>query len=674
MLIKNIKIHNFRNFQDVSIDFSTHEFKNVTVIMGDNGSGKTTLAQAFQWVLYNETHFKKKGLLNAKVLDNLVEGQTVQMSVILDITYNNRDYIIKRAEYYRKHKQGLATEKAEFLIGEVINGNINYLPDHKKNYLIRRILPQDLSRFFFFDGETMDDMAAELDAGRSDEFKRAVEGIVGLKATQNAIQHLDASNVDVTPKPINVVSEYEKRISKNSKSLRELSALNSSIENKEKEKRKLLEQLDIINRNYDITEKEIESNREIIIRETPEYEKKSEYNRVQRQIEQLEIDKVRRVKDALIKPFQKDCYGFFATPLFDEVGKIKEINEGVHKIVPKLTKPTLSYILENKECICGTKFETGDPIFIHLTDLLNYVPPKTLGQLLEDYNKQHKILKDKTDGFWDIFLEAVRNVRNTDAQIEGKKDELNDLFNSISNNNIGEVARKKVEELEPELKKLHSQQIKIQADLNNIDREMDSLKQKKSKFINVDAGVSYEQLLLAYAKKLAQILKEDYKKKENQTRINLQIRINEIFSDLYDGNIKICIYEKYRIFVNSVDELLYGSDIEKNTAQKYAIIFAFISAVIDLSKRKSKDMVIDESEENDLESEGYPLVMDAPLSAFDKTRILNICDALPRIADQVIIFIKDTDGEIAEQYLGDKVGKKYLINKDSNLNSTIDKR
>ena len=34
----------------------------------------------------------------------------------------------------------------------------------------------------------MDDMAEELDAGSSEEFKKAVEGIVGLKATQNAIQ------------------------------------------------------------------------------------------------------------------------------------------------------------------------------------------------------------------------------------------------------------------------------------------------------------------------------------------------------------------------------------------------------------------------------------------------------------------------------------------------------
>lgn len=94
------------------------------------------------------------------------------------------------------------------------------------------------------------------------------------------------------------------------------------------------------------------------------------------------------------------------------------------------------------------------------------------------------------------------------------------------------------------------------------------------------------------------------------------------------------------------------------------------------SKRSSyaNDVTTDEKDIVDLDSEGYPLVMDAPLSAFDKTRILNICDALPRIADQVIIFIKDTDGEIAEQYLGDKVGKRYLINKDNNLNSTIEAR
>lgn len=674
MLIKSIKIHNFRNFQDVSIEFSTHEFKNVTVIMGDNGSGKTTLAQAFQWVLYNETHFKKKGLLNAKVADNLFEGQTVPMSVTLDIEYNHTDYIIKRKEEYKRVRNGLIVDKAEFLVAEVVDGNTTYLPEHKKNYLIRRILPKDLSRFFFFDGETMDDMAEELDAGSSEEFKKAVEGIVGLKATQNAIQHLDASNININPKPINVVSEYEKKISKNSKSIKALNNINVKMGEKLSRKDELERRNNQLKNQYTDTQKQIDELNDIVIRESPEFEKKKKYEKVTNDIRRLESTKINQIKDSLIKPFQKDCYGFFATPIFNEVGKIKELNEGIHKTIPKLTRPTLKYIIEQGECICGTKFEVGDQIFTHITDLMNYVPPKTLGQLLEDYDKQRNVLKASSEGFWNTFVTAVKTIRDTSAQIEGMTSEQNELFNSLSNNESGETAKKKLNELKPELEKIHNNQVRVEAELVNIDKDIANLISDKNKYINIDESSSHDLLLLAYAKRLVQMLKEDYAKKEKQTRYNLQVKINEIFADLNDGNIKINVDEKYKIYVNAVDDLFHGSDIEKNTAQKYAIIFAFISAVIDLAKHKANDVTTDEKDIVDLDSEGYPLVMDAPLSAFDKTRILNICDALPRIADQVIIFIKDTDGEIAEQYLGDKVGKRYLINKDNNLNSTIEAR
>ena len=74
------------------------------------------------------------------------------------------------------------------------------------------------------------------------------------------------------------------------------------------------------------------------------------------------------------------------------------------------------------------------------------------------------------------------------------------------------------------------------------------------------------------------------------------------------------------------------------------------------------------------EDEGFPLVMDAPLSAFDKDRIKKICTVLPHIADQVIIFIKDTDGEIAEKYMQDIIGKKWLLEQETKTRSTVVER
>ena len=70
-------------------------------------------------------------------------------------------------------------------------------------------------------------------------------------------------------------------------------------------------------------------------------------------------------------------------------------------------------------------------------------------------------------------------------------------------------------------------------------------------------------------------------------------------------------------------------------------------------------------------AEGYPLIMDAPLSAFDRRRIKNICNTLPGIANQILFFIKDTDGQVAEKYLGDVVGKKYILQKDSMVVSNL---
>ena len=44
MLLESIKLHNFRQFRDESIDFAQGENgKNVTIILGDNGPGDSDI-------------------------------------------------------------------------------------------------------------------------------------------------------------------------------------------------------------------------------------------------------------------------------------------------------------------------------------------------------------------------------------------------------------------------------------------------------------------------------------------------------------------------------------------------------------------------------------------------------------------------------------------------------
>lgn len=163
------------------------------------------------------------------------------------------------------------------------------------------------------------------------------------------------------------------------------------------------------------------------------------------------------------------------------------------------------------------------------------------------------------------------------------------------------------------------------------------------------------EIYKAYAEHIYNILQAEYAKEETRIRSELVACINEIFTTIYNGGMSLAIDEKYNIKTIVNDFNAFNIGVETSTAQSISIIFAFIAGVIKMA-RNNKDNEM-------LSTEAYPLVMDAPLSAFDKARIQTVCETLPNIAEQVIIFIKDTDGEIAEKYLSGKIGVNYTFEK-----------
>ena len=48
-----------------------------------------------------------------------------------------------------------------------------------------------------------------------------------------------------------------------------------------------------------------------------------------------------------------------------------------------------------------------------------------------------------------------------------------------------------------------------------------------------------------------------------------------------------------------------------------------------------------------------------------------MCDVLPKVAEQVIIFIKDTDGDLAEKNMAQKIGTRYTFGKIDDLETKI---
>lgn len=197
----------------------------------------------------------------------------------------------------------------------------------------------------------------------------------------------------------------------------------------------------------------------------------------------------------------------------------------------------------------------------------------------------------------------------------------------------------------------------LNREIGRLETERDRADTERRNLALLDERNKRIEIYKAYAERIYFDLLEEYTASESKIREKLQDTINDIFKQIYEGGLSLTIDEKYHISVYVND---YEGDVETSTAQSISVIFAFITGIIKMA-RENRNAPNDEAKL--LSSEPYPLVMDAPLSAFDKRRIKTVCETLPKTAEQVIIFIKDTDGELAEEYMGEKIGSRHCFNK-----------
>jgi len=105
MKIEALMIKNFRQFLgEVSIEFSTDEVRNVTVIHGANGAGKTSLLNAFKWCFYEETDFDTHNdhILNEAAIHKSDENALIDLLVEVKFTHQGERFRASRVQEYKK--------------------------------------------------------------------------------------------------------------------------------------------------------------------------------------------------------------------------------------------------------------------------------------------------------------------------------------------------------------------------------------------------------------------------------------------------------------------------------------------------------------------------------------------------------------------------------------------
>ncbi len=667
MLIKKIKIINFRQFmQATEINFPSGE-GNVTLIIADNGAGKTTLSQAFLWCLYGETSFKSQNLLNSKSQKLLSQGGQDIVSVSMEIEQNNKVYTITRKEVYTKKGKTVKVDRKDFHISFIDSGGKTELMTKIQSELfVAKLLPKELSSFFFFGGEKIESMSKEIEEGKSYQFREAVNGLAGLTTTLSVIKHFKPTNKD------SVYGQFGKEIDKSGDMT--LSSIMNEIQNLKFKQQKNLHRIDQIEPEIEAYESKIYEAQLRIDKLLAAEKIENDVKEFEKKINNNNIIKNRNI-DSYLSCFSNGSAAFMSLPLIRTALSDLQETGNLDKGIPDMRDTTVKFLLERGFCICGQSLELGSDAYNAVYSLLDVLPPKNIGQLISEFASTAKNKCKLGQDYMEHISTSFTNIKEIDNENEEYDYKRNELMMLATDTSEGKFLRNQVKEYKNTVSNLNYEKADLKNKNDDYTKVINSRELEKSRMSQVSKKNETLLQYMEYAKAVYNNFSQEYDIRAEQVRNDLQNRMNDFLDKIFNGSINITIDSKYNIIPSIVDGEFVSeinSEMDKSTAQGYAIIFAFISALIEMAKEKAKEDINkyysnldnDEFKENIELQDAFPLVMDAPLSVFDKTRIKHLCNMLPSIADQVIFFIKDTDGEIAEEHLTSKIGAKYVLNKN----------
>lgn len=651
MLLRSIELHNFRQFINEKIDFSTDPERNVTLVIGDNGTGKTTFAQAFTWCLYGETDFSNKVMLNRLVAEKMTPDQKATVKVILTLTHGDADYQITRSQDYKKSYSNKVTGANTVLniARKNKDGNIKYLKPNECEFEIKKIIPKELAGYFFFDGERIEKMSKEIASGhKSSNFSNAVQNLTGLNATLTALEHLS------TTRKTSVYGKFNEAYKGDSDGkmqqlTKEIDALQAEIDR-------------MTNRQSEI-EDELSAARASKAKFEQDIKQFADGERLQNERDNLnkQLINARSLRAQLVKrickSFNEKMTNFLSLSLVLRSLDVVSHSDFSGKDIPEMHAKTIDFLLNRGTCICGTHLDPGTIPYNKVKELLEFLPPQSIGVTVGQFVKDSQSRFLQNGDMYEAISEQLGTISQQDDHIS----DLEDQIATISAQLDGDDVREQVKKLNAQIKSCDSiiaarehEKRNITFSLGAKDTEKKLKENSRAELSLLDKSNRKIEICKAYTERIYQELYAGYKSEEKRIRENLESSINEIFKTIYNGGLSLTIDERYNISVYVTD---YEGDVETSTAQSIAVIFAFISAIIKMARENQR------IRKDEAYSEPYPLVMDAPLSAFDKRRIKAICSAIPETAEQVIIFIKDTDGELAEEHLGAKVMTRHYFEK-----------
>lgn len=649
MIIRSIKLINYRQYKSTKIEFSVDPDKNITVVIGDNTSGKTTLVNAFLWGLYKTNDWDDKILLNREVARSMIPGSSAETKVVIELDHKDASYTITTKEEYYCSLTGdirVKTKASSHVVKSTPDGTY-VIPSIKVDDEINSILSPSLKEYFFFDGEHNSIESV----GKKKNLTESVSDLMGLKRleqlkeyydpnkSESVVQRLKNKLVSTDDAKLNF---YNEQLADNQEKLEkmkgELESLDKEIENLNEQ---LQDKEDQIEANKDV--KDDQEKKKFLVSDIAKKRKfrDDQFN--------LLINSINSSNALLKVLFGKS---FIENNLEELLKSTSFKSENSLKFI---SEEAIDLLIKRGVCLCGTCIKDNQTIIDRLLSEKEHMEPRDFGKYASDFSDAEKnnivYASSITDNINDIADKLIDCV----TEIDNEKESLKEIEKRIAGRT--DVGALQIDAIgisrQIESKKGRRTYIENNA-MPDLESDIESLSSKIETLTSKTSGNEFTQKCIDYAQYIFERASTQINNNKKEIKDRLEEVVNQIFTEMFHGRRKIRIDNNFKAEAVLMD----GESLEANPGLESVKNFAFVTGLMKLVKERiiSDDDVDEESEEVD-----YPLVMDAPFSKTDEKHISRICNVLPRHCNQVIIVVMRKDFESAKSSIKDKIGKEYVI-------------
>ena len=648
MKLTSIKLCNFRSFygKTPEVTLAGGNIRNTTMIYGSNGAGKTSILNAFTWVLYEKfsaAFASTEQLVNKRAIAESEPGQPVECWVEVGWEHEGNRYRATRGcRVYKNESDVIEAGKTQLKIQVAGDDGKWYFPIQQAEEIITQILPLSLHQYFFFDGERIEEIVR---SNNKAEISEAIRTFLGVEVIELSIKHLKDAKKSLET-DLKHIGDPETKQLLNKQEKQEL-----EIENINKRQTEINQELE-----YQQTFKKEISNK---LRELSAVKELQERKQSLESQKNSLLQELKKTKENLKKVISARGYTVL---LSETTAKFREIFTDLKQrgeLTAVISQEFVNDLLTSGRCICGADLREGTHTHFNVKNLMKKAGSSTVEETAIRMSAQVDEIDKQALGFWEEADREQGRIQQLKENLDQVELELANIQEQLRKDPNEEISglQKRLDEIEAKIDELNREQGANRQELSHLKAAIDALIKQISKQKQNEEKQSLAQRRINATQDAIERLSEVKNRQENQFRLQLEQRVQEIFSDISFTPYIPKISEKYEL---SLVENTTGIEapVAASTGENQILSLSFIASIIDKvrdwSERRKMMMVPDSST--------FPIVMDSPFGSLDANSRRHIARTIPKLANQLVVLVTKTQWRVeVEEEIADKIGKEYVL-------------